>query len=430
MMAGTNSGCGKTTVTTAVLSAFQKRSVPLFAYKCGPDYIDPMFHRKVLGLPTENLDLFFSTPEELQKRIAQKAGSLVALEGVMGYFELSRAVKTPVVLVMNARGMYTSAGAILKGFRDFRPDSGIRGVIFNGVTAETYRGLAQIARGEGVEPLGFLPMKKELSVAERHLGLVTAEEITDLQERIAKWGELAEQTVDLDGILKLAETAPELPDPGMSGTEKRKTSLRIAIARDAAFCFCYEENLSMLRDAGAELCFFSPLEEKSLPEKIGGLYLPGGYPELYAEKLSGNDTLRRQIRDAVQSGLPTIAECGGFLYLQETLDGRPMTGVLPGKSGKKDRLQRFGYATLTAKKDCLLGRAGDSFRVHEFHYYDSTRNGSDFTAVKAGDGSSYDCAAATDTLYAGFPHLYFPACKQAVVRFVEKGQEYVGRNKI
>lgn len=433
LIAGTNSGCGKTTVTLAVLSALKARGMELSAFKCGPDYIDPMFHRKALGVPCQNLDPYFCTGEQLRDQLASTSG-LAVIEGVMGYYDgigtqgcastydVAARTDTPVVLVVNARGMYTSAGAVIKGFQSFRPNSGLHGVIFNGVSPMVYSGLKQIAADTGVKALGFLPNMPQLTISSRHLGLITADEIDDIHRKLEQLGEEAERSIDLDGLLALAQAAkPLTARPKSSPAPVR---VRIAVAKDEAFCFLYEENLSLLRELGCELCCFSPLRDLKLPEDIGGLYLPGGYPELYAGQLSQNAAMLDAVRSAITRGLPTIAECGGFLYLHQDLDGIPMAGVIPASACKTGKLQRFGYIQLTAQQDNLLCDRGASIRAHEFHYYDSSDVGCCFAAEKPSGPRRYSCVHASPTLYAGFPHLYFPANPSFARQFVRKAAEY------
>lgn len=434
LIAGTNSGCGKTTVTTALLSALRTRGIQLAAFKCGPDYIDPMFHRRALGLPSHNLDPYFSTGEQLRGQLAAAGDTLCVIEGVMGYYDgigtdgrassyhAALETDTPVILVVNGKGLYTSAGAILKGFCEFRPHSNVRGVIFNGVSPMVYRGLVKIAEEAGVTPLGFLPQSEEFTVGSRHLGLITADEIGDLQIRLQKLGEAAAGTLDLDRILRLAESAAPLPPP--CPPPASIAQVRVAVARDRAFCFLYRENLELLEALGCELCFFSPLTDAALPEGISGLWLPGGYPELHLEALSKNSSMLRSVRDAVEGGLPTVAECGGFLYLHRQVDGVPLAGVIPADAHRTERLQRFGYVELTAATDNLLCPAGGSIRAHEFHYYDSTDCGCGFTARKASGAAEYPCIHVSDSLYAGYPHLYLPANPEFATRFVKKAQTY------
>jgi len=435
LLAGTNSGCGKTTVTCALLRALLRRGAAVRSYKCGPDYIDPMFHREVVGVPARNLDPFFSDVDALRRRLAESAGSLAVLEGVMGYydgvgiegkystFDVARATKTPVVLIVDARGSFTSLGAVIKGFREFRAESGIAGVIFNRLSPMLYPQLREIARDAGVVPCGFLPRDEAAEIGSRHLGLVTAGEIADLQARLDRLGEAAARHLELDALLALAKSAPALPS--FAACAPAPVRVRVAVARDAAFCFLYEENLALLRALGCETVEFSPLRDRRLPQGVGGLYLPGGYPELYLKELSENP-IRHEIREAVRAGLPTLAECGGFLYLHETLDGVPMAGLIPAAAAKTQRLQRFGYVTLRAETDNLLCRAGETIRAHEFHYYDSTDNGAAFTAEKPSGTKAWPCVHATPTLWAGFPHLYFPANPSFARSFVERAVAYAG----
>ena len=257
----------------------------------------------------------------------------------------------------------------------------------------------------------------------RHLGLKTAGEISDLQQKL---GQLADALVlDWAQLAVLtdrpAPAAPPLPT-------QCAPAVRIAVARDEAFCFAYAETLDALRDAGAELAFFSPLRDAALPENIGGLYLPGGYPELYARQLSENLALRAAVREAVQNGLPTAAECGGCLYLGQTLEGTdskvyPMAGVLPGSGHNTGRLVRFGYAVMTAKADSMLFHAGETLPVHEFHHWDSSENGADLSVRKT-EKRQWECGFASANLYAGFPHLYW-AGTALPRRFVQAAQHFL-----
>ena len=437
------SGSGKTTVTCAVLRALLRRGLRPMACKSGPDYIDPMFHSRVLGTQSRNLDLFFfdqATARSLLARCAEKA-DVTVLEGAMGYYDgiamgadasayaLAAATRTPAVLIVDGRGRALSAAAEVLGFQSFRQPSGIAGVIVTRVSAMVYPRLAEtITRETGLPVFGFLPVMEDCAIESRHLGLVTAAEITDLQQKLDQMAQQAEKTVDLDGLLALARTAPEL--------EKSPISLpavsdrpRIAVARDKAFCFYYEASLQVLRDLGAELVEFSPLRDERLPQQIRGLYLGGGSPELYARELAENETMRRSIHDAVTDGMPTVAECGGFLYLHRTLQDEagtpwPMAGVLDADGYPTGKLSRFGYVTLTAETDSLLFRRGETMPAHEFHYWDSTEPGADFTARKPQSERHWMAGVATDSLYAGFPHFHFAAKPAAARRFVEAAAAY------
>lgn len=426
LIAGTNSGCGKTTVTLAVLAALKKRGVSVASAKCGPDYIDPMFHRSALGLPSTNLDPFFFDENSLRYLIAKhsfaKHGAgkeLTVIEGVMGYYdglgltsrastyELARKTASPVILTVNAKGASLSILAQIKGFLDFLPDNDIAGVILNNCTEKVYAALAQEVEARlGLRPLGFMPHIKDCEIGSRHLGLITADEIDDIEKKLDLLAEQAEKSIDLDGIIELAASAPELSFE--APVFEKREPVRIAVARDKAFCFYYDDSLDVLKEMGAELVSLSPLNDEKLPEGIHGLYLGGGYPELYAKELSENATMRQSIRAALESGLPCLAECGGFMYLTESIAGAPMVGYIPGSAHDTGRLTRFGYVKLTAKADNMLCRAGESIPAHEFHRWDCDLTGDSFTAEKA-DGRSWDCVFASDTLYAGFPHFHFLA---------------------
>lgn len=436
LLAGTGSGCGKTTVTTALLRALQRRGVPLAAFKCGPDYIDPMFHTEALGIPSRNLDLFFVDEDEVRGQLARHipTGGIGIIEGVMGFYDgvsgttdtasaahVARAADTPAVLIVRPRGQSLSLAAEIKGFRDFAPNT-LAGVILNGVTAAMYPFYRAIAEKAGLPVYGFLPPAPDAEIPDRHLGLVTAAEIGDLQQRIDRLADAAMEGLDLDGLLALARTAPPLADETAPVAPVADKPVRIAVAQDRAFCFYYADNFDVLRALGAELVPFSPLADKKLPDGIDGLYLGGGYPELHAARLAANRTMCESIRAAVRGGLPTIAECGGFLYLHRTLDGTEMAGVIDADAHLTKKLQPFGYVTLTARRDNLLCRAGEQMRAHVFHYEVSSDEGADFDARKP-NGRAWTCIHTSDTLYAGFPHLYFRANPAFAAQFVRRSAQ-------
>lgn len=432
LLAGTSSGCGKTTVTCAVLQALVDRGLRTGAFKCGPDYIDPMFHSRIIGAKSANLDLFFFSDNTLRYLLTKNAAQcdISVIEGVMGFYdgmgltttrassyEVAQVTDSPVVLVVSARGASLSVLATIQGFLTLYPHNHIRGVILNQCSAMTYAPLARaIEERFSIRALGFLPKLADCALESRHLGLVTAEEVADLREKLQRLALQAEETVDLEGLLALARSAGpiecqpvELP---------RLEPVRIAVARDKAFCFYYEDSLEALRDMGAELVPFSPLEDDRLPEDIQGLYLGGGYPELYGEQLSRNRAMGDAIRRALEGGLPCIAECGGFMYLTEAIGPWPMVGALPGQCFDTGGLKRFGYVTLTARRDTLLCRAGESIRAHEFHHWDCTQPGDSFAAEKS-TGKRWDCAVTRDNLYAGYPHFHFYANPDFAVRFYQ-----------
>ena len=431
-LAGTNSGCGKTTVTCAVLQALTDRGLRTGAFKCGPDYIDPMFHSRIIGAWSGNLDPFFFDRNTLNALLAKNGGDrdISVIEGVMGYYDglgmdvpqasthnVAALTNTPVVLVLGARGASLSLLAALQGFLDFCPEAPIRGVIFNQCSPMTYPSLrdAVIRRfGNRVKPLGCLPPMPEVGLESRHLGLVTAAEVADLKEKLRLLSVQAEKSLDLDGLLELGRSAPQVEYEPLE--LPRLERVRIAVAQDKAFCFYYGDSLDVLRDLGAELVDFSPLADAALPENIQGLYLGGGYPELYAKELSANASMLRSVKAALEKGLPCIAECGGFMYLTEKIGDAPVVGFLPGGSRDTGKLVRFGYVTLKAKRDNLLCSAGGEIRGHEFHHWDSDNTGDGFRAEKP-SGRGWDCVFATKRLYAGYPHFHFRANPDFALNF-------------
>lgn len=425
LLAAPRSGSGKTTMTCALLMALKRRGCAPCAFKSGPDYIDPMFHRAVLGVESRSLDLFFSAPETVRALYAKGAAGhgAAVCEGAMGFYDglggvsdrasawhLADTLGLPVLLVVEPKGQSLTLAAELKGLVNFRTPSHIAGILLNNCTTRMHALLAPMLEEEtGLPVLGFLPKLPEAVIGSRHLGLYTAAEVENLQQKLALLADAAEEHIDWPRLLALCEKEPPaLPVQ----PETPPARVRIAVAQDEAFCFTYAETLEAFRDAGAEVVFFSPLRDTALPENIGGLYLPGGYPELHARELSENTSLLREIKQKIESGLPTAAECGGFLYLGQSLtdaEGQswPMAGVLPGEAKDAGRLVRFGYAALSADSDSLLFRAGESFPIHEFHHWDSTVNGTALAAKKPVGGAEWRCGFVNEHFYAGFPHLYW-----------------------
>ena len=340
-------------------------------------------------------------------------------------WELADTLGLPVLLVVQPGGASVTLAAEIQGLVHFRKNSHISGILLNSCSEKLYKMLKPLLEKEtGLPVLGYLPRLPQAAVESRHLGLKTAGEITDIQEKIAL---LADRLV-MDWEKLAAVTERPCPEGGhLSPRGTASASVRIAVARDGAFCFTYAETLDALREAGAEPVFFSPVRDAALPEGVCGLYLPGGYPELYAQALSENKKMRDSIRQAVNDGLPTAAECGGFLYLGQSLEDTegkswPMAGVLPGAGVRAGRLVRFGYAVLTAKRDSMLFRAGENLPVHEFHHWDSTANGTAFTARK-NEKMQWECGFANENFYAGFPHLYW-AGTPLPGRFVRAAERY------
>ncbi len=482
------SGSGKTVVTMTLLSLLKRHGYAPAAFKAGPDYIDPAYHRAVLDIPSHNLDLFLSGEEGVRRvfsRYCAGRGSTI-VEGAMGFYDgvtlgsasssdrtngsayrTAKVLGLPVLLVVDAKGAAYSLLAQIKGMKDFRPDSGITMVLLNRCSEKVYTNIAPLIFPEtGVLPVGFLPAAKEAAFPSRHLGLVGADEIADLFARVEALTDIAERTVSIAAILQAAEReagtgAATTEVVQKTQTRRESTSAtaanereetdfysevsfaadgddllpagpRIAVARDRAFSFIYEENLDILRDLGAELQFFSPLEDEGLPADISGLYLPGGYPELFSNELSQNFSMKKEILEAIGSGLPTMAECGGYSYLQKNLEGAdgklyPMVGVFGGTVRKQQGLVRFGYAKMKALTSSLLFEAGEEVPVHSFHHYDVDEEncGSAFFLTKA-DGRTWQEGHVSSASYCAYPHLYFPGCMKAAERFVKAAKEFHG----
>ena len=447
------SGSGKTAAACALMQAFRNMGLDVRAGKCGPDYIDPMYHKLVLGVESSNLDLFFSEREELIRNFNGHAGDadIVVAEGVMGYYDgmtldsdqassydVARTLGLPVLLVLPCRGASLSLAAVVKGMAEFRPDSNIRGILLNRVSAMLYPRLkAMLERelssmGLHIPVVGYLPKDEAFRMESRHLGLVTPQEISGMKEQAERAGRILEQTVDLDRILEIAGEFSGKKDPD---AEKCQTShlfpykpLRIGIARDEAFCFYYRDNLELLESLGCELIPFSPLKDKELPPDLDGLLLGGGYPELYGEQLAGNDSMLASVKKVLSDGIPCIAECGGFMYLHQELrdkEGRTfrLVGAVPGQCYPTGRLVRFGYINIQAEdKESPAGwlLPGEIIRGHEFHYWDSTDPGEDCLAVKPDGRRSWKCIHMEESLFAGYPHLYLPSMCGFSRRFVDK----------
>lgn len=432
---GTHSGCGKTTVALALIGAYVKRGEAVTAFKCGPDYIDSTFHRKSQHISCYNLDSIFLSDAALVQHFTQHASpDLSLIEGVMGMFDgvgpegkgssfqIAQTLQAPLILVINGRGMSTSVRALIRGFLSYAENT-IDGIIFTNISPMYYPMMKSYCEEEKIKCFGFIPKDDTIQFQSRHLGLIGITEVEEISQKLAKLTCLCEKYVDLDGLLTLAQNAEPLL-PSVKKQEKAKHSVTLALASDDAFCFTYQENLELLEEKGVHLIPFSPLKDSSLPSHIDGLYLPGGYPELHKDALSNNTSLLKEIKERIEQGLPTLAECGGFLYLHSFVDHTQMVGLFPGCCTKSDHLQHFGYGTLTSLTDNVLFEKGERTTVHEFHYYQSTQEGESCIERKLRNGKENQCVIATDTLFAGFPHLYFPSQPSMVDRFIDHMKNY------
>lgn len=439
MLAGISSGVGKTTVVCALLQCLANQGLKVTSFKCGPDFIDTMFHKKIIGVPSYNLDSYLMDKETMNYLLEKNSGDLAVIEGNMGFYdginytesasayEISEFTETPVILIVNAKEMNNSVAAIIKGFMDYRPNN-IKGVIFNCISAMVYDELKILCEEIGIKPLGYFPFNEKTQIKSRYLGLANAAEINDLKDKIDILAGIAAQTLDIDGILEIAAENEKRADIKKTISEPK---VRIAVARDKAFCFYYEDNLNLLRELGAELVSFSPIADEALPENIDGIIIGGGYPEIYAGILSQNNSMKQSVKAAIDDGVPCIAECGGFMYLHEIMcditgQEYEMVGVIEGECAKTDTLQRCGYIEIEAVVDNVFCKAGEKIRAHEFHSYDSENNGSDFIAKK--NDTSWGCAHANENLFAGYPHIHFYANKKFAKNFIAQCEKRKSKN--
>ena len=441
MLSSIGSGTGKTTMTLAILSALCDKNLQVQSFKCGCDYIDPMLHSYVTGKKTYQADPYFLDKKQLQKlfsRVAKQA-DISIFEGAMGYYDgiagtsnasaytVSEWLQTPVLLMISPKGMGCSLGAICKGFQNFRTPNQIKGILLNQIRPNMYAYYKKIIQQEtNLQVYGYLPELPEIKFPSRHLGLLTANEMTDLDKKINLLRKTALQTMDFNKILELAGTAPELPIYPEK-INKNKFKVKIGIAKDNAFCFYYAENLELLEQYGAELVYFSPISDETLPDNLDGLYFGGGYPELYLPELSNNKNFIKNLKKASAKNIPIFAECGGFLYLLENFyhnqEFYPMAGLLTGSAKLGNKLCRFGYINLTAQENTLLGNSGITIKAHEFHYADSTQNGNAFLAERS-TGANWYAMQNTGNILAGFPHVYFLSNPKIAENFCKACQKF------
>ncbi len=435
MIAGTNSGCGKTTVTCAVLKALINQGNKVASFKCGPDYIDPMFHSRIIGAHARNIDLFLCGEQPARYLFAENSreAKLSVVEGVMGFYDgmggrtsenssydISERFDIPVVLVVSCKGAALSVVAMIKGYLDFHPNK-IKAVILNHVSKAMYPVYREIIEEYlKIRVLGFLPQIPEAVFESRHLGLVTAAELNTLQEKIELLAKSAAENIDLKGLLALSEETEPF------SYEKIEVSpiadVNIAVAKDRAFCFYYEDSLNLLRQLGANLIPFSPIEDKNLPQGIDGCILGGGYPELYLNQLGSNLSMRQSILHSYENGLPIYAECGGYMYLGEEIMEEPMVGVIPMRSVLTDKLQNFGYVTLQTRKDNYLFDRKEPVRAHEFHYSVCDNTEHALTVVKSST-RSWVGGYSDKNLFALYPHIHLWGNIDMAKRFIKKCEE-------
>lgn len=444
LIAAPASGMGKTSIALGLMRAFRNQGLAVQPFKTGPDYIDPAFHTQACGRSSRNLDLWMLEPEVIKSLFCENAegADLSIVEGVMGLYDglghgfdnassahLARILEAPVILVIDGRGMSTSAAALVKGFKELDPRVKLAGVIINQVSGEKHYQLIR----DAVETLaqtpcfGYVEKIPAASLESRHLGLIPSVETENLEEKLEFLAQSLMKSVDLKGLLQLAADAPAITAEPIV-VPLPDYPVRIGIAKDEAFNFYYEDNLDFLRRYGVQWVPFSPLHDEALPENLGGIYLGGGFPEVFAEKLSLNAPMLASINHAAGSGIPIFAECGGYMYLMDairTFDGviHPMTGILSGTAAMTKRLQRFGYVAISLDADSLFGPAGTRLKGHEFHR--SLREGIEIPvpAYQVTKGrqphETWTCGENTGNVLAAYAHIHWMSNPQAALNFVK-----------
>jgi len=432
VIAGTHSGCGKTTVTLGLMAALCRRGVNVQPFKCGPDFIDPTLHRLVTGRVSRNLDVRMCGADYVRQLFATHApeDGVSIIEGVMGLFDggngsaarLATLLDIPVLLVVDVRSMAESVAAVIKGFETLDPEVRVAGVILNRVGSDRHQQMLgdAVRKHCRAEIIGALPRDSTITLPSRHLGLHMGAEVQLNQERLV---ELMENNLDLDRLNELARSSELQTQNAELRTQNSELDVvRIGLAWDEAFCFYYQDNLEMLKEAGAELVIFSPLHDRHLPENLDGIYLGGGYPELHAAALSANVSMRREIGEFSEFGRPVYGECGGFMYLTRSIidtKGRehPMVGVYPVQSRMRKRLRRLGYRQVEMQTETMLGVSGCHCYGHEFHYSEIDEMPGKIERGYILDDGRAEGYLVNRTL-AGYVHLHWGRTPEAARSFV------------
>ena len=452
LLAGGGSGSGKTLITCGIMAALKERGYHLGSLKCGPDFIDPMFHRTVIGSESGNLDSFFMDPDLMRVHLASmgQRTDFIMMEGVMGYYdgvsnslhgsswEIGQLTNTPVILLFNGRGMGLSMVAQLKGLVEYQKSNTIQGIILNQVSEKTYQTMRERIETECKVPvLGYVPKMNHIFLESRHLGLKMPNEIEHIKEELTQFGKELEKTIQFERLIQIGMEAEDLWWNAAT-VKTLNHPLSIAVARDEAFCFLYQENIEFLKDIGATVQFFSPLHDEQLPSGTQVILLPGGYPELYAKELEQNKKMRNEIASMIRNGTPVIAECGGYLYLGSELmdpvgESFQMVGVLPFSGKKQDRLGKFGYVEVTAEWPVNHSLLSNKARAHEFHYYETYEGenlkAGEFFKIQKADGSNeWKAGYQIGRGFGGFPHFYYNSNKELFYEIFDSMAQQRGDN--
>jgi cobyrinic acid a,c-diamide synthase len=445
VIAGTNSGVGKTTLVTGLLAAFKARGLKVQSYKVGPDYIDPGYHYLASGQRSHNLDSWLMPPDSLYEVFINTAqdNDLVLIEGVMGLYDggkngisssaaIARLLKAPVALVIDAKAMGESAAALALGYQMYDKEIDFAGVLVNRLGSQSHQSIVSEAlKNRGIPVLGCVRRDDSLKMPERHLGLTPVEE-NDARALVEKLGAEISRQIDVDALFTIAKkAAPFTAQPKVQAVSASR--VRLGVAEDEAFSFYYPESLAVLTKHGAELVQFSPLSDKELP-KVDGLLFGGGFPEMFAKELTENQSMREAVYQAAQEGMPIFAECGGLMYLTKSLvdfsgEVYAMAGVIPAECCMQSKLQTVGYVEATALRSNILCSAGSTFRGHEFHFSQMTPLEEKdfpwaFEFTKNRTGAKYFGGYADKNVVASYLHMHFMGQENAAEQFIEKCAVY------
>ena len=456
VLAGTQSGVGKTTISMGIMAALKKRGYAVQPFKVGPDYIDPAFHSFVTGNASRNLDGWMLEEDVVRELFVKNAfgKDIAVIEGVMGLYDgygiekdqgstahISKVLNAPVILIINGNGMSASAAAQVLGYRAFDPSVRIQGIIINNISGEKHYELLKAAIEKYTETpcIGYMKTNRAIQLKSRHLGLIPSVEVEDLRKKIDEIAEMVEETIDLDQLIEIGKNTQPLQ--GVQSFQKKENPLEqvhIGVALDKGFNFYYRDNLDLLEELGAKLIYFSPIEDEKLPEGIHGLYFGGGFPEVFAEQLEKNHTMRQAIKVLAEQGVPTYAECGGLMYLTEaitTLEGKrhEMVGIFEVETTMTNRLQRFGYVEVNIEKPCVISHTPIHVKGHEFHrsIITSPKNVDyGYRVEKRRNGetiNSWQCGLLKNNVLAGYAHIHFYNHKELAKDFIENCRNFMDR---
>jgi cobyrinic acid a,c-diamide synthase len=456
VIAGTSSGVGKTTITAGLIAALSKRGLRVQPFKCGPDYIDPSYHSLAAGLPCRNLDSWMLSQESLIELFthATREANIAVVEGVMGLYdgrnglesagstaEIARWLRAPVILVMNVAKMSGSAAAIALGYRQLDPDLNLAGVILNNVGSSSHlRWVTEaVEKKAGVSVLGYLPKKAEMCLPERHLGLVPTAESGELSQYMERLREEVESTVDVATILRLAgmtEPLPQVTEGKLFPLRAEPVQASIAVAQDEAFSFYYQDNLDLLTAWGAELRFVSPLHDSRLPSDTRGVYVGGGFPEMYADELEANSGFRRALVEAAEAGMPIYAECGGLMYISQGIidfegSKHAMVGLVPGWAVMQKKRTRIGYAVAETLQSSILAPKGERLCGHLFHWskLPVLSERAAYRIIEPEEQLEGFILGPESNILASYLHLHFGSKSSLAKRFVESCAQWANRDR-